>query len=228
MEIKMIMENFLYVLPGAGSPYNENYKKVYETIIIGGKAHNYKVNILDYCGFGQFPDYGEGLSLPTSLKKVRNKLIDAHKNSTLLGRCYGCNVIINMLASEPEILNGFSKIVLWGVASNEVWDNSRQLGVNNWNKKYKSKGVQLEEDFFATLNYVELDAKEIKHNNIVLGYGTKDNLTSKSFNERIAKSINNSGGKARAVSINGAGHGIIKDKVSKEITNQYFELIFKD
>ena len=221
----------LTILSGAGSPHGQQYQPVYELIKNEGERRGVSVHLIDYVGFGHYPDFGLGLSLPSAVSKALAdiKCQPARPESTLLCRSFGCDVGAHLIAHHREEMRNFSRIILWGPSAyHTYWDlvARHSSSLSEINQKVKSKGVQLSADFWPTMIPIEMTAKTMREISVEIGYGTKDKYCDAPFANYLGKILEgNTSCPVRVAEILNAEHEI-RPETDERIKSEYFRLIF--
>lgn len=221
----------LTILSGGGSPHSALYKPVYELIQDEARSRGVTSTLIDYVGFGHYPDYGLGLSLPSAAEKALDEVsrLTFTGEGALLCRSFGCDVGVWLMGHHPKEMKRYRRIILWGPSAfHTYWgmvaiDNG---ALERLNYGANRKGVALSPRFWETYSPIEESLQLLKGVRVSVGYGTEDKYCGRPFASYVEGLLCQKGlCHVDVTAIEGAGHEI-RPSTPDAIKTPYFRFIF--
>ena len=226
----------LLVFPGAGSPDDGRYAKVYNLLKQAGPEFGYEeVDIsLRWPGQvnrngGHFRDWlgrRRYLTLDQALSVAARKVASweqEEKDYHILCRSFGTIVGLKLVIDMPWTC--LKKLILWGVPPYWVaW----KYGVQNL-KQFKQqtldKGVLLDDTFFESLVPPEalLEQAEVQ---TVVASGEKDEYCPPAYLTYLRDMFGSKTNLKFPAPVKGAPHEVVQDELPESVVESYLEVLF--
>ncbi len=222
----------LIIFPGAGSPDNTAYSKVYD--LLESRAPEYGYTSVDSSlrWPGHINDQGVAtgsLELKSAVSVAEEKLMKlerAREDYTILARSFGCTVSTSCVTTMQ--LEKLSKLILWGPPPYALmWEMFvRDLDINA--KDAREKGVIMDEAIFPSLTPLESLLPQVPCETVV-ATGAEDPYVPPAFLEYLRSRTKNNNNITFKAAAPGVGHEVPprKGRVTDQEIQTYLDTLFK-